>query len=192
MSRLPDIDPATLGREARRVHDAIVAGPRGRVEGPLRVWLNSPELADRAQALGAFCRFGSSLPPHLSELAIVTVGAHWRAGFEWAIHAPLATAAGVDPAALEAIRTGAEPAFADEDQRLVHAFSRALLRTHRVPGPLFEALTVRLGVQAAVDLVGVLGYYTLISMTITAFEVPLPEGVADPFPDDPGAETGAP
>ena len=28
-----------------------------------------------------------------------------------------------------------------------------------------------------VDLVGVLGYYTLISMTINAFEVPLPDGV---------------
>jgi 4-carboxymuconolactone decarboxylase len=33
-----------------------------------------------------------------------------------------------------------------------------------------------------VDLVGVLGYYGLISMTINAFEIPLPDGSQDPFP----------
>ena len=186
MPRVPDLDPATLGPEARRVHDEIVAGPRGRVEGPLKVWLNSPGLADRAQALGAFCRYGSALPPHLSELAIITVGAHWRAGFEWAVHAPLAEKAGVPPEAVEAIRTGRDPALADEAMRLVHAFAQALLTTHRVPQPLYDALVARLGLTAAVDLVGILGYYTLISMTITAFEVPEPEGVPDPFAGLPG------
>lgn len=33
-----------------------------------------------------------------------------------------------------------------------------------------------LGETGVVDLVGVLGYYTLISMTLRAFQVPLPEG----------------
>jgi 4-carboxymuconolactone decarboxylase len=76
MSRVPDLDPEKLSPEQRKVYDAIVAGPRGRVVGPLRVWLQSPELADRAQALGAFCRFGTSLPPRLSELAILVTAAH--------------------------------------------------------------------------------------------------------------------
>ena len=62
MPRLPDIDPAALDAEQKRIHDEIVSGPRGKVEGPLRVWLTSPGLADRAQALGAFCRYGTSLP----------------------------------------------------------------------------------------------------------------------------------
>jgi 4-carboxymuconolactone decarboxylase len=181
MPRLPELDPDTLSPEARRVHDAIAQGPRGKVEGPLRVWLTSPELADKAQALGAFCRFGSSLPPHLSELAIITVGAHWKSGFEWAIHAPIALAAGVDPAVVEAIRVGGEPAFDDEEQRVTHAFARVLLETHRVPQPLYDDFVARMGTRAAVDLVGVLGYYTLISMTINAFEVAEPEGVASPF-----------
>src|SRR6202035_771173 len=74
MPRLPDIDPTTLDEEGKRVYDAIVAGPRGLVEEPLRVWLNSPTLADRAQALGAFCRYGTSLEPRLSELAILVTG----------------------------------------------------------------------------------------------------------------------
>src|SRR6202162_2531654 len=81
MPRIPDLVLEKLSAEQRRAYDAIVAGPRGRVVGPLRVWLESPQLADHAQALGAFCRFGTSLPPRLSELAIITTGAFRRAGF---------------------------------------------------------------------------------------------------------------
>jgi 4-carboxymuconolactone decarboxylase len=131
MARLPDIDPAALTPEQRRVYDAILSGPRGIVEGPLRVWVNSPGLADKAQALGAFCRYGTSLEQRLSELAILTTGAHWQAGFEWAVHAPIALAAGLDPAAVEAIRTGAEPELPKPDERAVYAFSSELLRHRR-------------------------------------------------------------
>ena len=108
MPRLPDIDPATLTPEQKRIHDEIVSGPRGKVEGPLRVWLTSPGLADRAQALGAFCRYGTSLDQRLSELAILVTGAYWRAGFEWHVHAPIGVKAGLDPAAVEAIKTIAQ------------------------------------------------------------------------------------
>ncbi|MEI2734951.1 MAG: carboxymuconolactone decarboxylase family protein [Rhodoblastus sp.] len=101
MPRLPDLDPATLDAEQKRIHDEIASGPRGKVEGPLRVWLTSAGLADKAQALGAFCRYGTSLPPRLSELAILVTGAYWRAGFEWHVHAPIGVAAGLDPQAVE-------------------------------------------------------------------------------------------
>ena len=96
MPRIPDLVLEKLSAEQRRAYDAIVSGPRGRVVGPLRVWLESPQLADHAQALGAFCRFGTSLPPRLSELAIITAGAFWRASFEWHAHAPMAIKAGID------------------------------------------------------------------------------------------------
>ncbi|MGP0061695.1 MAG: hypothetical protein ACLPID_20700 [Beijerinckiaceae bacterium] len=66
MPRIQDIAPDELDAEQRRVCDAIVSGPRGVVQGPLRVWLHSPQLADRAQALGAFCRYGTGLEQRLS------------------------------------------------------------------------------------------------------------------------------
>ena len=182
MPRLPDIEPAKLNPEQRRVYDAILSGPRGVVEGPLRVWVNSPGLADKAQELGAFCRYGTSLPQRLSELAIITMGAHWQAGFEWAVHAPIALRAGIDAEALEAIRTGREPNFSLSDERAVYAFSSELLRNRRVSDATFQLALDTLGQVGVVDLIGVLGYYGLISMTIKAFEVPLPEGVEDPFP----------
>jgi 4-carboxymuconolactone decarboxylase len=163
------------------VHDAIVAGPRGRVVGPLRVWIMSPELAERAQELGAFCRYHTSLPPRLSELAILVTGAFWQAGFEWHAHVPIAIKAGVPADAVEAIRLGKEPKFAREDERAVYEFSRELWTKRRVSDATYRRTADLLGNETVIELVGILGYYGLISMTINTFEVPLPEGVAQPF-----------
>ena len=176
---LPERDH--LNDEQKRIHDDIVSGPRGVVEGPLLVWLQSAGLAGTAQALGAFCRFGTSLPPRLSELAILVTGAFWTSGFEWATHAPIAEKAGLDPAAIEAIRTGGTPVFTHDDEALVHDFAIALHRDHRVDDALYARAEAALGTAGVVELVGILGYYTLICMTINAFNVPLPEGAQDPF-----------
>ena len=179
--RPPQLDLDRLDPEQRRIHDEILSGPRGVVEGPLRVWLQSAGLADRAQALGAFCRYGTSLLPRLSELAIIVTGAFWRAGFEWAVHAPIAAKAGLAPDVIEAIRKGQRPVFENEDEALVHDVAVALHRDHRIDPDLYARAHAVLGTVTLVELVGVLGYYTLISMTINAFDVPLPEGAEDPF-----------
>ena len=181
--RLPILADEAMGEEQRRVAEAIKSGPRGLVQGPLLAWLHSPGLADRAQALGAFCRYGTSLPPRLSELAIITVGAYWKAGFEWFVHAPIAEKAGLDPVAIEALRTGAvTPHFESEDEQAVWRFTHHLLHDHAVP----DATYARGGGAAGgsrrwSSLVGVIGYYGLICMTINAFGVPIPEGGAEPF-----------
>lgn len=176
------VDDDSLDDEQRAVHDAIVASPRGGVHGPLRVWLLSPALADRAQSLGAFCRFGTSLPPRLSELAILVMGSHWRAGFEWFAHEPMARAAGVNAEATEAIRRGETPELPD-DERAVYEFSHELIETHEVSDDTYAAAIATLGQRGVVDLVGILGYYSLISMTINAFRIPVPEGAIEPFAD---------
>ena len=183
MPRLPDLDPAALDADQKRVYDAIISGPRGRVEGPLRVWLTSPAFAERAQALGAYCRFGSFLPPRLSELAILVTGAHWQAGFEWFAHAPIAIAAGLEPAIVEAIRKGEDPSFTKDDEQAVYQFSRELITQRRVSQATYDFAARLFDRRGLVDLVGILGYYALISMTINAFEVPIPDSGEDPFPD---------
>jgi 4-carboxymuconolactone decarboxylase len=182
LTRPIDIDEAALTAEQKRVYDDILSGPRGIVEGPLRVWLLNPGLADRAQALGAYCRFGTALRPELSELAIIVVGAHWRSGFEWAIHAPIAERAGVAPEVVEAIRRGEAPEGLSAEAQAVFDVADELLRTKFVSEATYARAGAVLGQTAMIDLVGVLGYYTLICMTINAFAVPLPEGLADPFP----------
>ncbi|HLL26622.1 MAG TPA: carboxymuconolactone decarboxylase family protein [Xanthobacteraceae bacterium] len=179
--RIPDWKPEDLSPAQRKVHDAIVAGPRGKVIGPLRVWLMSPKLAERAQELGAFCRYNTSLPPRLSELAILVTGAFWKAGFEWQAHAPIALEAGVPAEAIEAIRLGKAPKFARQDENAVYEFSRELWTQRQVSDATYRRIAGLLGNESVVELVGILGYYGLISMTINAFEVPLPEGAGNPF-----------
>jgi 4-carboxymuconolactone decarboxylase len=181
MLRVPDLVLEALSPEQRRVYDTIAAGPRGGVQGPLRVWLHSSELADRAQALGAFCRFETCLPARLTELAILVIGAFWQARFEWHAHAPLAIAAGLDPAAVEAMRVGQTPQFLEPDETVVYGFARELTTTHQVAEASYQRAIDILGVKGVVELVGILGYYTLVAMTLNVFEVPLPKNTADPF-----------
>ncbi|MCF3936268.1 carboxymuconolactone decarboxylase family protein [Acuticoccus sp. M5D2P5] len=179
--RVSDLDADNLDDDQRRVYDAIVTGPRATVPAPLRIWLHSAELADRAQSLGAFCRYGTTLPPRLSELAILTVAAYWRANYEWQVHAPIAASEGLSPAIIEAIRIGEAPQFADAEAEVVHAYAAQLLNERAVSEAVSDRAKAVLGERAVVELVGVLGYYTLISMTIVGFDVDPLDGEL-PFP----------
>lgn len=175
---LPDLNALTS--EQRAIYEDILAGPRGRLDPPLAVWLNSPGLARTAQELGSFCRYGTSLPPRLSELAILITGSWWRASFEWAVHAPIAIAAGLDEAVVEQIRKGIRPDFSAQDELCVYDFASELLNERRISDPVYAAAEAALGTTGVVDLVGILGYYGLISMTLNAFQIPAP-GDARPF-----------
>lgn len=176
MSRVKTPDPENLTPEQKPVYDAIMAGPRGHVVGPLAVWLNRPELCNRAQDLGAYARYGTCLEPRLSELAIIVSGRFWGAEFEWYSHKKIALKAGISPEAVEAIRTNQTPKFDKDDERIVYEFALTLQTEHKVSDALYRSAIETLGQDAVIDLVGVLGYYTLIAMTIKAFEVDLPEG----------------
>jgi 4-carboxymuconolactone decarboxylase len=181
MPRLPDLDPAQLTPAQKRVHDMIVAGPRGSVPGPLAVWLRRPDLAERAQALGQYCRYDSALPPRLSELAILLTARHWAADYEWWAHEKHARAAGLTDAVIEAVRSERKPDFAQNDEAVVYDIVTTLYRERKLPDALYQRGLEVLGEGRLVDLVGVLGYYALISMTIQAFDVRPPDGTAPCF-----------
>ena len=167
-----------LTEEQRRVAAAISGGLRGEIPGPLAMWLLRPDFADRAQRLGEYARYQTCLPPLLSEIAILAVARHWCSEFEWHAHKQIAFDAGVSSAAIESIRTHQVPDWETPDQAAVHEFSRTLLESQRVSDEIFERTIAVLGQDGVVDLVGILGYYSLISMTINVFEVPLPAGAA--------------
>ncbi|WP_226576387.1 carboxymuconolactone decarboxylase family protein [Acuticoccus sediminis] len=172
MERLqpPDLDNLTPEQEA--VAQAIIAGPRKAVIGPMRIWLHRPDLGQHAQRLGQYCRFDSSLPPELSELAILVTARVWSSEFEWSAHKKIALDAGVSPAIIEAIRTHAEPPFENDTQRAIYDFARMLHTERKVSDAVYAAAVKELGSEGVVDLTGILGYYTLVSMTLNVFEVP--------------------
>src|SRR6516162_527357 len=115
MSRYDEIKPDAMTPAQKRVHDLIASGKRGRVSGPFAVLLRTPDICEHASQLGEHLRWGTSLSPRLSELAICMTARFWRAQYEWYAHAPLAVKAGVPEAAIEAIRTGGAPSFAATD-----------------------------------------------------------------------------
>jgi 4-carboxymuconolactone decarboxylase len=168
-----DLDP-----EQQRVFDAIASGPRGGVRGPLAVWLHRARFAGLAQALGEYCRYHSALEPRLSELAILVTARIWRSEYEWYSHKPIALAAGLSAVVVEEIRVGRRPSCESTDEVIVHDFARELHSEHRVSDETYARAVAVLGRDKVIDLVGLLGYYTLISMTINAFEIALPEGFA--------------
>jgi 4-carboxymuconolactone decarboxylase len=180
-SRLPPFDPATATDAQRAVLDDILRGPRGNLNGPFLGWIHSPELAQHAQRLGAFCRYQTGLPLRLSELAILVTAARWRAQAEWHIHLPIALDAGVPAALADAIRSGAEPVFDDPDDALIVRFATELYDAKRVSDATYRTAVERFGTTVVVNLVGLLGYYALVSMTLNVFEMRADGQTALPF-----------
>ena len=144
MPRLAPLDLDKLTPEQKQAADAIVAGPRGGLRGPFEPWLRRPQLADRAQKLGEYCRFNSSLPKDLAELAICLVGRHFKAQYEFYAHARLAKEAGLAPAIIEAVRTRATPPFTRDAERIVYDFVTEYLETNRVADAQLQARHRRL------------------------------------------------
>jgi 4-carboxymuconolactone decarboxylase len=162
---------ADLNARQAEVFDDIASGPRGTVPWIFHLYLNSPELASRVQQLGAFCRYGTSLPPHLSELAILIVAHHWNAEYEWAIHAKEARKAGLSDELIEAIKAGRRPAFDDPEAELLYDFATEFFRANDVPDALFARAVEHFGRATTVELAGILGYYSMLAIAIRIFRL---------------------
>ena len=183
MSRYREISVAEMTPAQRRAHDVIVSGKRGRFGGPFQVLIRAPEICEHASKLGEHLRWGTSLPDRLSELAIITTARFWRAQYEWYAHAPLAEKAGVPATAIEAIRTGGTPVFTAKDEVLIYRVCNELFRTQRLSEASFNEAVKALGENGLIEVIAIIGYYTLIGNTLNVFQVGLPEGEKPPFPE---------
>ncbi len=183
MSRYRDIPLDQMTPAQKRVHDQIAAGRRGRLSGPFKVLIAAPEICEHAAKLGEHLRWGSSLPPRLSELAICVTARFWRAQYEWFAHAPLAIEAGVPATAIEAIRRGETPSFREPDETLVYTICSEIYRTQRLSEGSFSEAVSTLGQTGVIEVIAIMGYYTLIGNTLNVFQVALPEGETPPFPE---------
>ncbi|WP_027815145.1 carboxymuconolactone decarboxylase family protein [Paraburkholderia bannensis] len=181
--RLPAFEAASATPEQQAVLAEILSGPRGNLNGPFLGWIHSPELAQHAQRLGAFCRYSTGLPLRLSELAILVTAVRWQAQAEWYIHYPIAIEAGVPEALAEQIRTGAEPVFEEADDALIYAFASELYDTKRVSDATYARAVERFGHQTTINLVGLLGYYALVAMTLNVFGMRAQGQTTLPFPE---------
>jgi 4-carboxymuconolactone decarboxylase len=193
MSRLHLPAPEEMTPEQRAVHDEIVTGVRGALIGPLRAVIHSPDLARRWSQLGEYLRFSTCLPKKLNELAIIVTGRHWNAQIEFLVHAEAARSAGLDPTCIEAIRLGEAPAFIKQSEADIYEFARSLLQTGTVEASSYAAVCAPWGARGVVELTALIGYYSMVAMTLNAHEIPLPDGAAPPLvPPRAGSLTALP
>lgn len=182
MARIPLPGPEAMTAAQRRVYDEVVAGPRGKLVGPLRAVIHWPELADHWQKLGVLLRFGTEFPPRLSELAILVTARAWDSQFEWFAHEPIARQAGIGEEVIAAIKAGRRPNLSDPDQQVVYDYAAEVQETHTVSEKTHARARERFGTLGVVQLTALLGYYSMVAITLNAHAIPLPEGAAPPLP----------
>ncbi len=194
MSRLPPVMPADATPAQRAVFETVTGGERARshaadfffdarggLAGPFNAWAHRPDLGDGVLRLGGKLRFRGVLPGAAREIAVLTAGAKWQAEFEWWAHAAIARREGVPETVLDALRAGETPELSDPVDQAAHAVATALLASGKIDDDLYASAHALLGDEGMVELVTLVGYYTLVSYILNAFEVALPEGEARAF-----------
>lgn len=196
MSRLPPIKPDEATPDQQAVFDAVTGGERARhhnpsifidtrggLAGPFNAWAHRPDLGEYVLKLGEQLRFRGSLPAAARELAILTVGAKWMAEFEWWAHARIARREGVAEDTLSTLLRGECPELSNPIEQAICVFTSELVNTGKVGQAVYNSTRELLGDAGLVELVTLVGYYTLVSFVLNAFEVPLPDGEVGVFGD---------
>ena len=162
--------------EQRTMTTNVLTGPRRGLGGPFNVLLRSPEMGDYAQKLGEYARFRPAVPAKLRELAIIVTARHWTAQYEWYAHRRAAAQEGLKEDIITAIANRKRPVGMQPDEEVVYNFANELLETKQVSDAAFKAVVDRFGEKGAVDIIGVMGYYQMVSMLLNVDRYPLPAG----------------
>ena len=179
--RIPDLKENEMTDRQQQLFQEI-AGPRGGVvRGPFAIWLRHPDLAEKANEFGSHLRMNTSVPRQLSELAILVTARFWSASYEWHAHADAAVEAGIEGDTVEAIRLGLEPQFKDQRQASVYNLAKELYENRFISDTTYNKAIEILGQAQVIDLVAILGFYTMVALTLNGFHAPLPDGAVDPF-----------
>jgi 4-carboxymuconolactone decarboxylase len=174
--RLKLLSPGEMSGDQKETYDESIAGKRGAPPAPMMAWLNSPEMARHATRLGGVLRFDTMFPAKLSEIAILVTARHWTSHYEWYAHKRLALKGGMDPKIIEDIRDRRTPHFDDPRGQMIHDVAISLHETHGLTKTLYDEAVQVLTLRGLVEIIGLCGYYTMVSMTLNTFEFDLPEG----------------
>lgn len=186
MIRLPPLKNDQLSASQNNVIKAIQNGPRGDIPmtGPFGVWLRAGNIGDAIQNLGASLRFETILDEKAKELAICIVGHHYKTKFEFAYHERLAIKSGISEEIINDIKNDTIPTFIDQRLNLTHQISTQLLERYSITDELYQQGFDEFGEQGMIELVSLVGYYCLVSLTLNAFKIPIDKDMKDPFPDE--------
>ncbi len=174
--RLKLLSPGEMSADQKETYDESIAGKRGAPPAPMMAWLNSPQMARHATRLGEQLRFNTIFPAKLSEIAILVTARHWTSHYEWYAHKRLALKGGMDPKIIDDIRDRRTPTFDDPKGKMIYDVAKSLHEGHGLAKPLYDEAVALLTVRGVTEIIGLCGYYTMVSMTLNTFEFELPAG----------------
>jgi len=183
--RMPPIPADTLTDAQKKAVEEFKAARSADVTGPFVALLRSPEVMNRARAMGDYLRFKSSLPPRLSEFVILLVSRRWTQQYEWNAHKPLALQGGLRADVVDAIAEGRRPDRMAADEEALYSLVDEVHRNQSVSDAVYANAVSRVGEQGVIDTLGITGYYTLLAMVMNTTRTPLPAGAKPglaPFP----------
>jgi len=185
MPRLTPVDEKAFTQEQRDLYNALTQSREpqqpGLIGGPFDAWLTNGEMGRRIVGLGNMFRFKTSVDRRYVELVILVTGQFWQAQFEWFAHEPMAREAGLPESVINSIKVGETPIFTDPADRAAFFLAKELHHDHQLSEQTFQAAIEAFSQQGVAELVNLAGYYTMVSMTLNTFEVPLPKGEKPPF-----------
>jgi 4-carboxymuconolactone decarboxylase len=174
--RMPPIPPERLTDAQKQAVQEFMAARHAGVSGPFVPLLRSPEVMNRARAMGDYLRFTSVLPPRLSEFAIIITARQWTQNYEWDLHAPLAQQGGLRASIVAAIADGRRPDDMAADEDTLYTFCDELHRTQSVSDATYARAVSAFGEQGVIDVLGISGYYTMLAMVLNTARTPVPAG----------------
>lgn len=146
---------------------------RGLVPGPHRIWLANPTLSKTIVPTGYYFQKESTLTKAEIEIATNAINGQWRAAYANYEHEKIGEEQGhLDNARLEAIIEGRPTSFDDPRQQVVYELAVTLANQRLVPGGLYRRAKHLLGDAGIVDVTVLMGWFTMVCLTLMAFDVP--------------------
>jgi 4-carboxymuconolactone decarboxylase len=168
-----------LTPEQRAFADKEIAGGRKPETGPFNLYLRSPEMAELSRPLGDYLRFKAPMPRKFKEIAIMLTSRYWGGQYVWYSHRQQALDAGLSPAFITAMAAGERPANMSPDEATMYDFCIQLLSTRQVSDTNFKAANALIGERGIVEIIGLMGQYTGLTMLFVVDRYPVPAGAPD-------------
>jgi 4-carboxymuconolactone decarboxylase len=151
--------------------------------GPYLTWLHSPELMDKVSAISNYFRFDCNLPVKLREFGILVTARFWDSQYAWNAHVDKARAAGIPDDVIKDLAAKKKPNFKADDERVYYTFAMEALQNHFVSEKTFNEARAIFGEQALVDLIGSVGYFSMLQICLNSSETDLQPDREPPFAD---------
>src|SRR2546421_1135248 len=184
-NRLPPVPADKLTEAQKKAAAEFLVERKQEVFGPFVPLSRSPQLMINAAKMGTYLRFGNSLPRDVSEFAILLVSRRFTQQYEWYVHAADGKTAGLSDAIVQAVADGRRPEGMTDGMEIVYEFSNELNDFHSVTDRTYARMVAKYGEQGMMDLIGLNGYYSMISMVLNVGRTPVPPGnspALKPFP----------